>query len=177
MKKVLSTMLTLALLSLMSVTAFAASPITANGSSDSVAVKGTYIAGGTAATVYSVDIAWGSMEFTYTDASSGTWNPANHKYDGAVPAAWSCAADANKIEVKNHSNTAVAVQFSYASESGYSNIVGTFSDAKLNLASAVETDPLNAPSGSATLSLDGALSTETVEKTKIGTVTVTLENK
>lgn len=176
MKKIFTIILTLALLSTASVTAFAESPITAKGGSDSAEVKGTYVAGGTAATIYSIDIAWGSMEFTYTDASSGTWNPINHKYDGAKAAAWSCEEDANKIEVTNHSNADVTVQFSYASESEYSEITGTFSDAKLNLASAVDTEPLNAPSGSATLSLSGALSNENSENTKIGTVTVTLAN-
>ena len=177
MKKIVAIILTLALLSMASVTAFAANPIITNGGNDSAEVKGTYVAGGTATTVYSIDISWGSMEFTYTDASGGTWNPATHQYDGAEAAAWSCAADANKIEVKNQSNTAVTVRFSYASESEYSEITGTFSDAKLNLDSAVETEPLDAPSGSTTLSLNGALSTAASEKTKIGTVTVTLANE
>ena len=174
MKKVLTIILSLALLSMASVTAFAASPITANGGSDSADVKGTYVAGGTAATVYSVDITWGSMEFTYTDASQGTWNPENHQYDGAVAANWSCAADANKITVKNHSNAAVNAQFSYASESGYNGINGTFSKNTLNLNSAVGTEASSAPSGSVTLSLSGALSSDTAADTKIGTVTVTL---
>lgn len=177
MKKIFAMILALTLLSMASVTAFAASPITTKGGSDSAEVKGTYVAGGTAATVYSIDITWGSMEFTYTDASAGTWNPETHQYDNMVAAKWSCAADANKIQVTNHSNVDVTVQFSYASESGYSEITGTFSAAKLNLASAVETEPLNAPSGSATLSLSGALSSEKTTSTKIGTVTVTLANE
>ena len=177
MKKIFAMILTLALLSMASVTAFAASPITTKGGSDSAEVKGTYVAGGTATTVYSIDITWGSMEFTYTDASAGTWNPETHQYDNMVAAKWSCAADANKIEVTNHSNVDVTVQFSYAPESGYSEITGTFSDAKLKLDSAVETEPLNAPSGSATLSLSGALSSEKTTSTKIGTVTVTLANE
>lgn len=177
MKKIFAMILALTLLSMASVTAFAANPITTKGGSDSAEVKGTYVAGGTAATVYSIDITWGSMEFTYTDASAGTWNPETHQYDNTVAAKWSCAADANKIQVTNHSNTDVTVQFSYASESGYSEITGTFSAAKLNLASAVETEPLNAPSGSATLSLSGALSSEKTTSTKIGTVTVTLANE
>ena len=176
MKKVLTIILSLALLSMASVTAFAASPITTNGGSDSAEVKGTYVAGGTATTVYSVDITWGSMEFTYTDASQGTWNPQTHQYDDIVAANWSCAADANKIEVTNHSNAAVNAQFSYASESGYSEINGTFSKNTLDLGSAVGTEVSNAPSGSVTLSLTGELSSDTSASTKIGTVTVTLGN-
>ena len=174
MKKVLTIILTLALLSMTSVTAFAASSITANGGSDSAEVKGTYVAGGTATTVYSVDITWGSMDFTYTDASQGTWNPQTHQYDDAASAKWSCAADANKIEVTNHSNAAVIAQFSYASESGYSGISGAFSKNTLNLDTAEGTAFSSAPSGSVALSLNGELSSDTSASTKIGTVTVTL---
>ena len=175
MKKVFAFILTLALLSMASVTAFAANPITSKGESDSAIVKGTYVAGGTAATVYSLDITWGSMEFTYTDASEGTWNPETHQYDNVVAAKWDCDKDANKISVTNHSNAGVTVQLSYASEPEYNKITGTFSNVELNLESAVETELLNAPSGSSILSLNGALSSSTSEKTKIGTVTVTFK--
>lgn len=174
MKKVLTSILSLALLSIASVTAFAASPITANGGSDSADVKGTYVAGGTAATVYSVDIAWGSMDFTYTDASQGTWDPQTHKYGGGVDSTWSCAEDANKITVTNHSNAAVNAKFSYASATGYSGISGDFSENTLNLDTAVGTEVTSAPSGSVTISLSGELSSATSANTKIGTVTVTL---
>lgn len=174
MKKVLTIFLSLALLSMASVTAFAASPITSEGGSDSANVKGTYTAGTAATTVYSVDITWGSMEFTYTDASQGTWNPETHAYDDIVAAKWSCVEGANKITVTNHSNAAVKAQFSYASESKYSEISGAFTNATLNLNSAVGTAFLSAPSGSSTLSLTGELSSDTLASTKIGTVTVTL---
>lgn len=62
MKKIFAIIISLALLSTASVTAFAASPITAKDGSDSAVVKGTYVAGDASATVYSVDIAWGSMD-------------------------------------------------------------------------------------------------------------------
>lgn len=176
MKKIFAVILTIALLSFASINTFAASPITANGGSDSAEVKGTYKAGSSAATVYSVEISWGSMEFTYTDASKGTWNPEDHKYDGVKAAEWSCAEGENKIEVKNHSNATVKVQLTYAPKSEYNKITGTFSDSTLNLASAEGSQPSNAPSLSATLNLDGKLSGETPEKTSIGTVTVTLAN-
>lgn len=174
MKKILTTLLSLALLCMMSVTAFAASPITSANGNDAVSVKGTYVAGSAGATVYSVDIAWGSMEFTYTDASAGTWDPQNHTYNGAVAAAWSCAEEANKITVTNHSNAAVTAKLSYSPEIAYSRISGTFSNSTLNLNSAVGTEVATAPSGSAWLSLNGELSAKTVASTKIGTVTVSL---
>lgn len=176
MKKIFAVILTIALLSFASINTFAASPIKSYGGSDSAEVKGTYKAGSPAATVYSVEISWGSMEFTYTDASKGTWNPVDHKYDGVKKAEWSCAEGENKIEVKNHSNADVKVQLSYTPNSGYGEITGTFSDSTLNLASAEGSQPSNAPSLSATLDLDGELSNETPAKTTIGTVTVTLAN-
>lgn len=176
MKKIFAVILTLALLSMASVTAFADN-IDTIGESGSAEVKGTYVAGGSAATVYSVDIAWGSMEFTYTDVSVGTWNPDNHKYDGAEEAKWSCAAGADKIKVTNHSNADVTVNFKYESDEAYNGITGTFSDnSSLKLDSAVNTEFSNAPSGSVTLGLKGALSSEKTTSTKIGTVTVTLAN-
>ena len=178
MKKISAVILTLALFFMTSVTAFAANKITAVNGSDSAIVRGTYNAGSAAATVYSVDITWGSMEFTYTDASKGTWNPDTHGYDGAKAATWSCATDANKIEVTNHSNANVTAQLSYAPESGYNGISGSFSDGgTLNLNSAVDTRYSAAPSGSATLSLTGDLASDTSAKTKIGVVTVTLVNE
>ena len=178
MKKIFAIIISLALLSTASVTAFAASPITAKDGSDSAVVKGTYVAGDASATVYSVDIAWGSMEFTDTDASKGTWNPDTHGYDGAKAATWSCATDANRIEVTNHSNANVTAQLSYAPDSGYNGISGSFSDGgTLNLNSAVDTRYSAAPSGSATLSLTGDLASDTSAKTKIGVVTVTLVNE
>lgn len=175
MKKIFAVILTLALLSMASVTAFADN-IDTIGESGSAEVKGTYVAGGSAATVYSVDIAWGSMEFTYTDASVGTWNPDNHKYDGAEEAKWSCAKGADEIKVTNHSNADVTVNFSYAPESAYNGITGTFSNVTLHIGNAENTELSNAPSGSVTLGLKGALSSEKTASTKIGTVTVTLAN-
>lgn len=176
MKKVLAIVLTLAVLSVASVTAFAASPIIAKGGSDAFNVTGTYVAGSAAATHYSVDVTWGSMEFTYTDASAGTWNPETHEYDGAVAAGWSCAQDANKITVTNHSNADVTVAFSYAPEAGNA-IVGSFSEPELTLNSAVGTAVADAPTDSTTLELTGALSSENTAGTKIGTVTVTLTDR
>lgn len=175
MKKLLTIILSLALLSMASVTAFAANPITFEDGSDSADVKGTYVAGSSTAAVYSVDITWGSMEFTYTDASSGVWNPQTHKYDGATATAgWSCEAGANKITVTNHSNVAVTVQLTYNPDIKYSDITGSFTKALLNLKTAEDTEFSNAPSGSAELTLSGGLSSDTSASTKIGTVTVTL---
>ena len=52
----------------------------------SAEVKGTYQPGGSGAVVYSVDIAWTDMSFTYTGAGEGTWNPETHQYSGTMRA-------------------------------------------------------------------------------------------
>lgn len=55
--------------------------------------------------VYSVTIAWGSLQFEY---QKGAWNPTTHQYDTngqwVVP-----TGDANKVTVTNHSNLGVNV--------------------------------------------------------------------
>lgn len=171
MKKTVFVILTIALLCAMPMSAFAASPITSKGGSDSAPVKGTYVAGGSA-TVYSVDITWGSMEFTYTDASEGVWDPQTHTYSGAKAAGWTCEEGANKITVTNHSNAVVTAKLTYDAAAGYS-VTGSFTESSLELKTAVGTERDAAPSKSAELKLSGALTSGTEDAT-IGTVTVTL---
>lgn len=118
-------------------------------------------------TVYYVDIAWGSMAFTYTE---GTWEPGNLDY---AEGTWSTAADADKqITVTNKSNAAVTATLSYASKTEYSGVTGDFgTNATINLATAV--GATNAPSGTATLTLSGDPG-EFSSSVTVGTVTVTI---
>lgn len=174
MKKLLVIILSVAMLCTASVAAFAANPIRSIGGTDSVNVSGTYVPGGATSTVYYVDITWGSMEFTYTDAAEGTWNPQDHTYDNSTAAAWSCADGANKITVTNHSNAPVKATLKYETATGFDAITGTFDKGTLSLVTAVGTAKDNAPAETALLTLSGALSKDTAAKTKIGTVTVTL---
>lgn len=173
MKKMISVFLALALSLCMGTTAFAAG-ITTEGGSTSTDVKGTYVSGGTTATVYSVDVAWGSMEFTYTDAFAGNWNAGTHEYDGAVAAAWSCAADTNKITVTNHSNTAVFVSLTYTPGESFIGISGAFSKSNISLTTAEGVSPEDAPTESSLLTLSGALSYGAGDSAVIGSVTVEL---
>lgn len=105
------------------------------------------------------------MSFTYND---GAWDPDTHKYD----ASWS--PKGNTVTVTNHSNTAVTAKLSYTAADNYTDIAGKFEKGELNLATAVGTDISNAPHDSDTLTVSGALSSETLADTVIGTVTVTL---
>ena len=177
-KKKSALVLTLAMVfSLAPLSAYATDTITEVGRSANHDVTATYVAGssgGAGGTVYSVDIAWGDMEFTYT-AEAGVWDPATHTITGADGGTWSATnTGGNKIKVTNHSNTAVTATFSYAAATGYDDIIGSFDKTSLDLATAVGTEVSNAPNDSAALSLSGALDSNTTAGTKIGTITVTL---
>ncbi len=96
----------------LSVTAFAEN-ITVTG--DTTAnVTASYSESTDSNPVYKVDIEWGSMAFTYTAASKGTWSVTSHIYEGAKDAAWSWAEGANQIKVTNHSNAGVTVTPTFA---------------------------------------------------------------
>ena len=178
MKKKLALVLTLAMVfSLAPLSAYANDTISGVGGTASCDVKATYVAGssgGTGGTVYSVVIDWGDMAFTYTK-EAGVWDPATHKTTGAGGGVWSVNnTDGNKIKVTNHSNADITAKFSYTAASGYDSIHGRFDNTSLTLQSAVGTEVSNAPSGSAALTLDGALASSTTAGTTIGTITVTL---
>lgn len=174
MKKILTLMLSLALLCVMAVPAMAADTISQKDGSASANVKGTYVPGSGTATVYSVDIAWGSLEFTYTDASKGTWNPDNHSYDGAVVAAWSCEDGADKITVTNHSNAEVNFAFTAQAAADFEAITLNFDTSRAMLDSAVNTTYAAAPAHTITVTPSGALTKDTIAGTVIGTITVTI---
>lgn len=171
MKKPVIALMALACTLAVSSAAFAASPITSTGGSDPHEVKGQYYTDGAAGTVYSVDVAWDSMEFTYTVASEGTWNPTTHRYDSASEGRWSGDGD---VKVTNHSNAKVNVAVTYAAESSYSDITGSFSNGSFQLATAEGTQVDSAPNQTATLTLSGELDKSVDTSTKLGTATVTI---
>lgn len=177
MKKKTALVLTLAMVFSLAPLSAYADMITTGGGTASHDVTATYRAdssGGAGGKVYSVDIAWGDMAFTYT-AAAGTWDPANHTYTGAEGGVWTVDKDGgNTITVTNHSNTDVTAAFSYVAASGFEGISGSFDKESLALKTAVGTEVANAPSGTAALTLNGALGSTTADNTKIGTITVTL---
>ena len=181
MKKKTALVLTLAMVfSLAPLSAYADDTIIAVGGTASHEVKATYKAGssggagGAGGKVYSVDITWGDMAFTYT-AEAGIWDPANHTYTGAEGGAWTVDKDGgNTITVTNHSNADVTAVFNYAAAEGFTGISGSFDKDSLDLKSAVGTEVANAPTGTAALTLTGALGSDTTANTTIGTITVTL---
>lgn len=177
MKKKTALVLTLAMVFSLAPLSAYADTIDRVGGTASHDVTATYVdgsSGGAGGTVYSVDIAWGDMAFTYT-AAAGTWDPANHTYTGAEGGVWTVDKEGgNKIKVTNHSNAEITASIDYTPAPGYDSISGSFDKTSLVLATAVDTEVSNAPNDSAALTLTGALDSAATTSTKIGTITVTL---
>lgn len=143
---------------------------------DSKAVSATYVSADNTTTVYSVDITWGSLEYTYAEGSKGTWNPKTQKYEGATEGGWSCSDGADTITITNHSNVAITASLGFTANAGYSGITGTFYDnnavvTSLSLKSAEGVTADNAPTASAKLKISGELS-KGDGKQNVGNVTI-----
>lgn len=135
-------------------------------------VKAKYVEGSESETIYSVDVEWGAMEFTYTAASQGTWDPETHTYYDIAEAEWS--AEGNTVKVTNHSNAPVDAAFSYTKETGFESVTGTFSVDSETLDAGVENEYDKADSVTCALTLSGDLADTAADFTKVGTITVTL---
>lgn len=144
------------------------------GDSETRNVQATYVASTKAQTVYSVDIEWGNMQYTYTIDSEGTWDPETHSFTNASEGKWTCSKGADEVKVTNHSNAAVKAAFNYEAGSGYESIDGSFNNQETTLPTAENTEVSKAPNDTATLSLSGALKKDVPTATTIGTATVTL---
>lgn len=147
----------------------------------SINVNGTYVP--RAGDTVSVDVTWGEMSFTYSEASSGVWNPTDHSYPNPVTGGWS--KNKPEITVTNHSDVGVVAELSFAAASGVS-VTGTFyeksaegetetytpvTSPKATIASAVGTTAENAPKKSWYFGIGGAPITETGS---LGSITVKL---
>ena len=171
MKKITTLLAAAALTCTMGTTAFAADQDGVNTGSYSADVKGTYQAGSSGA-VYSVDIAWTDMSFTYTGAGEGTWDPETHQYSGgSSEGAWTASNDS--ITVTNHSNAAVKATASYQAETGYESTTMTFGNNEATVATAVGTEVASAPSATITVTPSGTLA-QSANGGKIGTITVSI---
>ena len=115
MKKILATVLALTMIVGMSITAFAATQnFNAVGTSQDIDVNATYEkkdATTDTTPVYSVNITWTEISFTFTEAANvKTWNPANLAYEVSTTntnGAWS--GETATIAIENRSNAAVTV--------------------------------------------------------------------
>ena len=139
-----------------------------------IIVTGVYQSGTAADEKISVDLVWEAMDFSYTAASQGTWNPVTHTYEGATEGGWSDNNPA--ITVKNHSNTDIYATLDFTTD--VTGIVGTFTEASgtandniLELATAVGTEVANAPTATANFGINGAAIDA---DQKLGTITVSI---
>lgn len=124
MSKLLSGAMALALVACMGTTAFAAEgPQAGNGSiteldgSKEITVQLNADITETSPT-YSVNVAWTSMQFTYTGTEDSEWNPTTHTYDTDGTGSWDISSAT--VTVVNHSDVAVGLTGEYdAGGSGY----------------------------------------------------------
>lgn len=172
MKKILALVMSLTMTAAMGMTAFAENANIGTGN-QSIDVEAKYSGGTETPTVYSVDVSWGAMEFTYAVGGTSDWNPETHEYVDNTTAQWT--ANGNKVSVTNHSNAGVTASFAFDALETYSGISGTFDNASVELPSA-EGKAVNAAelTGSAALTLDGVLNSSMTDFTKIGAITVTI---
>ena len=171
MKKLVSMLAVAALTCTMGTTAFAADQDDVSTGDYTADVNGTYQAGGSGAVVYSVDIAWTNMNFTYTGAGEGTWDPETHQYSGSSEGAWTASDDS--ITVTNHSNAAVKATAKFEADSGYESTTMTFGNNGATVATAVGTEVASAPSATITVTPGGTLA-KSANGGKIGTITVSI---
>ena len=129
MKKILATVLALAMIACMSIPAFATSAtLDALNEAQTIDIGANYVK--TDATtdttpVYSVNIVWDAISFTFTEAADvKTWNPENLQYEVSTNntnGVWS-GNDAT-IEITNKSNAGVVVTPSWEKATGGADVV------------------------------------------------------
>lgn len=170
MKKIVSALLALTLVSAASVTA---SALTVSPLEDTdIDVNAKYVDGATTPNVYSVDIEWGAMQFTYTESGTNVWNASTHEYTLDSNTSWS--ESGNDVKVTNHSNDTVDVEFTYASLNEFADVTGSF-DVESDSLDAGEVDGYaTADSVTTKLTLSGTIDSSETEFVKVGAITVKL---
>ena len=136
-------------------------------------VKGKVVDSTDKKKVYSVDVTWGAMDFTYTRTITPVWNEQTHNYDEQTNASWSAVG--NYIQFTNHSNIEVTASMSYQKASGYSSVNGTFSKGRLVLPSALGKS-MNATelTGRCDFNLSGQLDGDSSTSREIGKIKVVI---
>ena len=159
-------------------------------SETTIPVTGIYSDGTKYDVVYSVDISWGNMEFTYSNTPKKTWNPATHTYDAVEGNdGWSCAPATettlagNQIKITNHSNADVncTANFTPVENVGsIDNFGASFSEANFTLHSAegvqISDSELISKELTKTISLTLSGSLPEGFNGEVGTVTLSFRN-
>lgn len=171
MKKTVSLMLALIMIMSMSVVAFADETDVDTGSY-SVNVTGTYVAGTTGGTDYSVDIAWSAMSFTYNGEKEPVWDPQNHTYSEPEKAEAHWSDGTGSITVTNHSNAVISAVPQYTQATGFEDAEMNFDTKRMYLDTAENGNV--AKVGTITVTPSGSLTEAARDGVTIGTITVTI---
>lgn len=177
MKKLIATALALTMTLSLSTTALAGGNVDGAGvgSQDPIDVTAKYNDDATEPTVYSVDLTWEDMTFTYNESGTRIWDPDTHTYTDTTSAGWDKYTAA--VTATNHSNTAVTVTFDYTPQ-GDTGVTAYMTRRSFILAAGVENYPNDASTSSSLLTINGNSKPNgsvTAEGVTIGTITVTIE--
>ena len=175
MKKLIATALALTMTLSLSTTALAAGNVNGAGvgSQDPIDVTAKYNNSTADPIVYSVDLKWDDMTFTYNESGTRTWDPDTHTYTNTTSAGWDKVTAA--VTATNHSNTEVTVSFTYTPQ-GTTGVNASMSKDSFKLAAGVENKPNEAATDSSILTITGTPNNSvTAEGVTIGTITVTIE--
>lgn len=172
MRKLLAILLALCLVSGLGISAFAAETVEQKGSKD-IEVTAKYASTTSTPAVYSVDIAWSSMMFTYTQTNLKEWNAADHSYNTVSQGNWDKTTAT--VTVTNHSNVSVNIAMQYIPFEN-TGVQGALVNATAALQAGEEGRYNSADSMTATLTISGTPSnTVTTEGIKVGTIRITIE--
>ena len=177
MKKLIATALALTMTLSLSTTALAGGNVDGAGvgSQDPIDVTAKYNDDATEPTVYSVDLTWEDMTFTYNESGTRIWDPDTHTYTDSTSVGWDKFTA--KVTATNHSNANVTVTFDYTPQ-GDTGVTAYMSKQSFILYAGVENYPNDASTNSSLLTIDGNSkpnSSVTAEGVTIGTITVTIE--
>ena len=174
MKKLIATALALTMTLSLSTTALAAGNVNGAGTGpqDPIDVTAKYNDGATEPTVYSVDLTWEDMTFTYNESGTRTWDPDTHTYTDTTSAGWDKISAT--VTATNHSNVQVTVKFDYTPQ-GATGVNASMSKDSFKLAAGVENKPNEAATDSSILMITGMPNNSvTAEGVTVGAITVTI---
>ena len=175
MKKLIATALALTMTLSLSTTALAAGNVdgAGTGPQEPIDVTAKYNDSTADPIVYSVDLKWDDMTFTYNESGTRTWDPDTHTYTDTTSAGWDKITAA--VTATNHSNVQVTVKFDYTPQ-GATGVNASMSKDSFKLAAGVENRPNEAATDSSILTITGTPNNSvTAEGVTIGTITVTIE--
>lgn len=142
------------------------------GGNEEIDVTAKYESSTVTPAVYSVDIQWTGMTFTYSQENTKIWNAANHSYETTSVGSWDKTTAT--VTVTNHSNANVRVDVSYTAIDG-TGIAGSLSNATAVLNAGVEGNYEAADAITTTLTISGTpKDSVTAEGMKVGTIKVTI---